>query len=74
MNRTMKIDIKKKEKYYQDALIWMGYRFAIGLSESNSNGKRAIEQLKVFRDIEFDTPEFHLTSSMRHPASFKLQI
>ena len=55
----MKIDIKKKEKYYQDALIWMGYRFAIGLSESNSNGKRAIEQLKVFRDIEFDTPEFH---------------
>jgi len=55
----MKIDIKKKEKYYQDALIWMGYRYAIGLTESNSNGKRAIEQLKVFQAIEFDTPEFH---------------
>ena len=52
----MKIDIKKKENVlYQEALIWMGYRYAIGLTEGN----KSIQQYKLFRDIEYDTPEFH---------------
>ena len=52
----MKIDIKKKgNELYQEALIWMGYRYAIGLTE----GSKAIQEYKQFRDIEYDTPEFH---------------
>ena len=52
----MKIDIKKKgSELYQEALIWMGYRYAIGLTE----GSKAIQKYKQFRDIEYDTPEFH---------------
>ena len=32
----MKIDIKKKgNELYQEALIWMGYRYAIGLTEGS---------------------------------------
>jgi hypothetical protein len=52
----MKIDIKEKgNQLYQEALIWMGYRYAIGLTEES----KAIQQYKLFRDIEYDTPEFH---------------
>ena len=56
----MKIDIKKKgNELYQEALIWMGYRYAIGLTEGN----KAIQQYKLFRDIKYDTPEFHEISN-----------
>ena len=52
----MKNDIKKKEnELYKEALIWMGYRYAIGLTEES----KAIQQYKQFRDIEYNTPEFH---------------
>ena len=52
----MKIDIKEKgNQLYQEALIWMGYRYAIGLTE----GSKAIQKYKQFRDIEYGTPEFH---------------
>ena len=47
--------VKKDSDLYQEALIWMGYRYAIGLTESSD----AIKQYKLFRDIEYDTPEFH---------------
>ena len=47
--------IKKNDRLYQDALIWMGYRYAIGLTETGE----AVKQYKLFRDIEYDTSEFH---------------
>ena len=47
--------IKKNDRLYQDALIWMGYRYAIGFTETGE----AVTQYKLFRDIEYDTPEFH---------------
>lgn len=47
--------IKKDSGLYQEALIWMGYRYAIGLTESSD----AIKQYKLFRDIEYNTLEFH---------------
>ena len=48
--------IRKGSDLYQEALIWMGYRYAIGLTESS----KAVEKYKLFRDIEYDTPEFHV--------------
>ena len=51
--------IKKGSSLYQEALVWMGYRYAIGLTESSD----AIKQYKLFRDIEYDTPEFHALAS-----------
>ena len=52
--------IKKNDRLYQDALIWMGYRYAIGLTETGE----AVKQYKLFRDIEYDTPEFHALESL----------
>lgn len=52
--------IKKDSAFYQESLIWMGYRYAIGLT--GTNNQKADELLKnnqLFRDIEYDTPEFH---------------
>lgn len=52
--------IKKTDDFYQESLIWMGYRYAIGLTDKSSkSGKKILEQFKVYRDIEYDTPEFH---------------
>lgn len=52
--------IKKTDNFYQESLIWMGYRYAIGLTDKSSkSGKKILEQFKVYRDIEYDTPEFH---------------
>lgn len=47
--------IKKSDDLYHEALIWMGYRYAIGLTESS----KAVKQYQLFRDIEYDTQEFH---------------
>ena len=52
--------IKKTDGFYQESLIWMGYRCAIGLTEKNSkSGRKLLEQFKVYRDIEYDSPAFH---------------
>ncbi|MCR5574567.1 MAG: hypothetical protein K6F78_07075 [Bacteroidaceae bacterium] len=52
--------IKKTDDFYQESLIWMGYRYAIGLTDGNSKrGKELLERFKVYRDIEYDTPAFH---------------
>ena len=52
--------IKKTDNFYQESLIWMGYRYAIGLTDKNSkSGRKILEQFKVYRDIEYDTPAFH---------------
>lgn len=52
--------IKKKDHFYQEALIWMGYRYAIGLAGSKSGrAKELMDSFKLFDDIEFDSPAFH---------------
>ena len=55
---TMKI--RKSDDFYQEALVWMGYRYAIGLTgRSSEKGKELVNSLKQFSGIEYDTPEFH---------------
>ena len=52
--------IKKKDSFYQEALIWMGYRYAIKLAGVESNRvKEQVNSYKMFNDIEYDTPAFH---------------
>ena len=52
--------MKKDDPMYREALSWMSYRYAIGITESQSrNGLSKVERYKMFRDIEFDTEEFH---------------
>ena len=46
--------IRKDSGLYQEALIWMGYRYAIGLTEGiRRQADQSIEQYKLFRDIEY---------------------
>ena len=60
---SMADKIRKGSDLYQEALIWMGYRYAIGLTEGiRKQADQSIEQYKLFRDIEYDTPEFHSLS------------
>ena len=52
--------IKKDSGFYQESLVWMGYRYAIGLAGAKSErGRELLDSLGQFRDIEYDTPEFH---------------
>ena len=52
--------IKKNDDLYQDALSWMAYRYAIGITEyPKRSGQSEAERYRMFRDIEFDTEEFH---------------
>lgn len=52
--------IRKSDDFYQESLIWMGYRYAIGISNCGSGRCRElVESLKAFQSIEYDTPEFH---------------
>ena len=52
--------IRKSDDFYQEALIWMGYRYAIGITEYvGRSGQSEAERYRMFRDIEFDTEEFH---------------
>ena len=52
--------IKKDSDFYQESLIWMGYRYAIGLAGTKSEkGRELLDNFWQFRDIEYDTPEFH---------------
>jgi len=45
---------------YREALSWMSYRYAIGITESQSRNRLSkAERYRMFRDIEFDTEEFH---------------
>lgn len=61
---SMADKIRKGSDLYQEALIWMGYRYAIGLTEGiRMQADQGIEQYKLFREIEYDTPEFHALAS-----------
>ena len=52
--------IKKSDDFYQEALIWMGYRYAIGMTNFGREREgQLMESLKAFQGIEYDTPEFH---------------
>ena len=52
--------IRKSDDFYQEALIWMGYRYAIGITEYvGRSGKSEAERYRMFCEIEFDTEEFH---------------
>ena len=56
--------IRKSDDFYQEALIWMAYRYAIGITEYvGRSGKSEVERYRMFRDIEFDTEEFHALAS-----------
>lgn len=56
----MKIEIRKTDELYEEFLVWMAYRYAIGLtSATNDRGRNLMERYEVFRDIQYDTPEFH---------------
>ena len=52
--------IRKSDDFYQEALIWMGYRYAIGLTNFGREREgQLMESLKAFQGVEYDTPEFH---------------
>ena len=52
--------IKRDDYLYREALSWMAYRYAIGITESlGRSGESEAERYRMFRDIEFDTEEFH---------------
>ena len=52
--------IKKDDYLYKEALAWMSWRYAIGMTEHvGRNGQSEAERYRMFRDIEFDTEEFH---------------
>jgi len=52
--------IKRDDPMYTEALSWMSYRYAIGITEyPTRNGQSNAERYRMFRDIEFDTEEFH---------------
>jgi len=55
----MKTKIKKNDYLYQDALIWMGYRYAIGLMHNGDRDNEEVNRFLQYSRIEYDTPEFH---------------
>ena len=49
---------------YIEALSWMSYRYAIGITDyPQRNGLSSAERYRLFRDIEFNTEEFHALAS-----------
>ena len=51
--------IKKDDPMYKEALSWMAYRYAIGITEyPRRSGQSEAERYRLFRDIEFDSEEF----------------
>ena len=52
--------IRKSDEFYQESLSWMAYRYAIGIMKYiGRSGQSEAERYRMFRDIEFDTEEFH---------------
>ena len=51
--------IKKNDGLYLDALAWMGYRYAMGMTDYvGRKGYSELERYRQFMDIEFGTEEF----------------
>jgi hypothetical protein len=60
--------IKKDDPMYKDALSWMAYRYAIGITECvGRSGQSEAERYKMFRDIVF------IRGNHDNPAYFNLQ-
>ena len=56
--------ITRDDPMYIEALSWMSYRYAIGITEyPHRNGLSEAERYRMFRDIEFNTPEFQALSA-----------
>lgn len=52
--------VRGDDYLYREALSWMYHRYAIGITEYLSrSGQSEAERYRLFRDIEFDTEEFH---------------
>ncbi|MBR1781896.1 MAG: hypothetical protein IJ753_00060 [Bacteroidales bacterium] len=52
--------IKRDDDMYKESLSWMSYRYAIGITEyAGRTNLSSAERYRMFRDIEFDTEEFH---------------
>lgn len=52
--------IKRDDDMYKESLSWMSYRYAIGITEyAGRSSQSDAERYRMFRDIEFDTEEFH---------------
>lgn len=52
--------VRGDDYLYREALSWMSHRYAIGITEYLSrSGQSEAERYRLFRDIEFDTEEFH---------------
>ena len=52
--------IKRDDYLYREALSWMSHRYAIGITEFvGRNGESEADRYRMFRDIEYDTEEFH---------------
>ncbi len=52
--------IKKDSYLYREALAWMSWRYAIGITENAGiRAQSEAERYQMFRDIEFGSEEFH---------------
>lgn len=51
--------IGREDGFYKDALAWMGYRYAMGMTDYvGEKGYSELERYRQFMDIEFGTEEF----------------
>ena len=56
--------IKRDDPMYIEALSWMSYRYAIGITEyPKRNGLSDAERYRMFRDIEFNTEDFQAVAA-----------
>ena len=56
--------IKRDDPMYIEALSWMSYRYAIGITEyPKRNGLSDAERYRLFRDIEFNTEDFQAVAA-----------
>lgn len=56
----MKIEITKTNGLYEEFITYMAYRYAIGLAgASNEYAQKRLSAYEIFREMEYDTPEFH---------------
>ena len=63
-NTTMTKRIKRDDPMYIEALSWMSYRYAIGVTEyPKRNGLSDVERYRMFRDIEFNTEDFQAVAA-----------
>ena len=51
--------IGREDGFYKDALAWMSYRYAMGMTDYvGEKGYSELERYRQFMDIEFGSEEF----------------